>query len=88
MGRGLETKMAAAMPVLTSSSTKATDCLLTFGEIYRRDSRGCKAYWTAKIIMKAQLRCVKVELGLLSKELYIAAVPPAKEMGPTVDVYA
>lgn len=76
--------MAAAMPVLTSSSTKATDCLLTFGEIYRRDSRGCKAYWTAKTIMKTKLRFVKVELGLLSRELYMAAVPPAKEMGPTV----
>jgi hypothetical protein len=80
-------KMAAAMPVLTSSSTNATDCLLTFVEIYRCDSRGCKAYWTAKSIIKTKLSCVMVELGLLSNDLYMAAVPPAKETGPTVNVY-
>lgn len=61
--------MAAAMPVLTISSTNATDWLLILGEMYFRDSRGWRAYCTARSIIKTKDRFVRVELGCCSSDL-------------------
>ena len=80
---GLDKKINAAMDVLTTSSTNATDCLLVLGEIYFLDNLGCNAYCIAKSIINSNDNSVNVDDGCCSNELYIAAVPPTNDTGPT-----
>ena len=70
-----------AVKVLTTSSTKATFCLLAWAGMYFFDTRGCKEYCKANNSM--HMAAMGERLLFLAAAEYTMVVPPNKTAGPT-----